>query len=592
MRILRTLHKLSSLQVRHASYRIGCASGFWGDTAVSTRQLVHSDPPVDVIAYDYLAEITMSILARMKAKDPKLGYCPDFALVHLASNLREIKKRGIKIVSNAGGLNPLACAQQISQMAQEQGIELKVAAITGDDLSSLTTDQIRAKLPSSDALPEEVDQSGFASVNAYFGAKPIARALEAGADIVVTGRCVDSALVLGPLAHRFKWDFAKNFDALANGSLAGHLIECGTQCTGGMFTDWHKVPHMENIGFPIAEFDDATNATEFVLTKPNGTGGLVSFGTAAEQLIYEIGDPNNYLLPDVNADFSQVRIEDIAGRENAVKISGARSTGRPTNLKATGTYMSGYRCTAMVPIMGANPLPRAEKSAKAILDRCRLLFRALKLGDVFTRTNIQVIGARDCQGRVVENAGEACLWLSVHHQNRKALEFSPVLMHHGFLWPRETAKADIYINGQLVESVTDSANVAVSDATDSKHCRNATAASLGDHKYRLMDLAYARSGDKGDMANIGVVCRDPKYYDALKQTLTAEVVADYFSRFLKDASLVKRYEMPGIHALNFILPQSLGGGGVASLRCDPQGKGYAQMLLDMTLTELPDFGKL
>ncbi|XP_070553528.1 uncharacterized protein [Ptychodera flava] len=229
--------------------RIGCASGFWGDTACAAPQLVHKGD-IDYLVFDYLSEITMSLLTAAKQKVPKFGYTPDFVSVVMAPLMKDIKQKGIKVISNAGGVNPHGCAAALQEVAKKHNVDLKVAVVTGDDLMPMREElasqgitEMKSGLPFPKAMH---------SMNAYLGAGPIARALSIGADVVVTGRCVDSAVVLGPLLHEFGWS-TSDYDRLAAGSLAGHLVECGAQATGGIFTDWHMVPGWDNIGFPIVE---------------------------------------------------------------------------------------------------------------------------------------------------------------------------------------------------------------------------------------------------------------------------------------------------------------------------------------------------
>ena len=300
--------------------RIGGASGFWGDSRVAAPQLVRSGR-IDYLVFDYLAETTMAILVGARAKQPELGYATDFVDVAMRSVLGELAARRIRVVSNAGGIHPRACVAALEAMIAAEGLALKVAVVEGDDVSAQVATLAAAgtrDMERGDALPERV-----LSANAYLGATPIAAALAAGADIVVTGRVVDSALALGPLVHEFGWG-ASDHDLLAAGSLVGHIIECGCQATGGLFTDWEAVPDWANIGYPIAECRaDGT----FRITKPDGTGGLIARGAVAEQLLYEIGDPGAYVLPDVVCDFRQVTIEQDG--VDHVRVAGARGARRP-----------------------------------------------------------------------------------------------------------------------------------------------------------------------------------------------------------------------------------------------------------------------
>ncbi|XP_028848850.1 uncharacterized protein LOC114797820 isoform X2 [Denticeps clupeoides] len=547
---------------RHAAsqkaVRIGCASGFWGDTATSVPQLLYGGR-LDFLVFDYLSEITMSLLTAVKAKDPNLGYTPDFVLAAMLPFIKDIHKMGVRVVSNAGGVNPQACAAALRNGIQKAGLDMTVGVVTGDDLmpqKDLLKEVKMADTEERRPLPKTVH-----SMNAYLGAMPIKRCLDLGADIVVTGRCVDSALVLGPLMHSFGWD-RSSYDLLATGSLAGHLIECGAQCTGGIFTDWHKVPDWDNMGFPVVEcFADGA----FTLSKPPKTGGMVSFGTVAEQLVYEIGDPKRYLLPDVTCDFSQVTITEIPGVEGgAVKVTGAKGSQPAADYKVCATYMDGFRATAVCPVGGPRAAEKGRRTAESIIKRTRRIFKQLGLED-YSSVNIQILGAEDTYGtHAIQNSSrEAVVWMSVHHKQKKALEFfsreiapagtgmapgltgivggrprvSPVLKPFFFLHPKSEIKTDIHLNGKLVDTLTDlDSSLSVGprpqylteEATDAPEDLP-----IGPHNYRLEELAFTRSGDKGDSANIGVIARQPLFYPYLKKLLTSAAVEEYFRHLIR-----------------------------------------------------------
>ncbi|XP_072513605.1 uncharacterized protein lratb.1 [Salminus brasiliensis] len=601
--------------------RIGCASGFWGDTATAVPQLIHGGK-LDFLVFDYLSEITMSLLTAAKAKVPNMGYAPDFVLAAISPFIKDISQNGIRVVSNAGGVNPLACATAIQEVVQKAGLNLKVAVVTGDDL--MTQKDSLGMLRMADVEEKKPLPKTVHSMNAYLGALPIKRCLDLGADIVVTGRCVDSAVVLGPLMHSFGWG-QSDYDLLATGSLAGHLIECGAQVTGGIFTDWHTVPDWDNIGFPVVE---CSADGSFTLSKPPKTGGLVSFGTVAEQLVYEIADPQRYLLPDVSCDFSQVTITEIPGVDGgAVRVGGARGSPPSGDYKVCATYMDGFRTTAVCPVGGPRAAEKARRTAESIIKRTRRIFRQLGLED-YSGINIQVLGAEDTYGPHASNSGlrEAVLWMAVHHKQKKALEFfsrevapagtgmapgltgivggrprvSPVLKPFFFLHPKTELEVNIHLNGELVETFREAESPFAKGHTPScvpeEKVYTPTDLPTGPHSYRLEDIAYTRSGDKGDSANIGVIARHPLYFPYLKKYLTADVVEKYFQHLIKKDNIeipsVTRYELPGICGLNFVLHNSLGGGGVASLRSDPQGKAYGQMLLDYIVTGLPELKSL
>ncbi|XP_077445698.1 uncharacterized protein LOC144066198 isoform X3 [Stigmatopora argus] len=595
--------------------RIGCASGFWGDTATSVPQLIHGGK-LDFLVFDYLSEITMSLLTAAKSKAPNLGYAPDFVLAALAPSIRDIQQKGVRVVSNAGGVNPLACADAIREVVRKAGLDLKVAVVTGDDLTPQRSRLARVETADGPrALPEKLH-----SVNAYLGAGPIRRCLDLGADIVVTGRCVDSALALGPLMHAFGWREG-DLDLLAAGSLAGHLIECGAQSTGGIFTDWHRVPDWDDIGFPVVE---CSSDGSFVLSKPPKTGGLVSFGTAAEQLVYEIGDPRRYVLPDVTCDFSHALIQEVPGVDGgAVRVSGAKGSAPPRDYKVCATYMDGFRATAVCPLGGPRAAEKARRTAESIVKRTRRIFKRLALED-FTDIHVQVLGAEDTYGAHAANKGarEAVLWLAACHKDKKALEVfareiapagtgmapglcgivggrprvSPILKPFFFYQPKSQVQIHIHVDGHLAESFSEAEAHTPHEEAPLPSDGEEVDLDLpsGPHCYRLEELAYTRSGDKGDSANIGVIARDPRLFPYLKKHLTSSAVEDYLLHLFPSGrrGAVTRYTLPGINALNFLLKDCLGGGGVASLRSDPQGKALAQMLLDLELDGLPDLAPL
>lgn len=392
--------------------RIGGASGAWGDSPMAIGQLLGTE--VDYLMMDYLAEVTMSLLARARLKSPEAGYAPDF-VTYLKPHLAELARRGIKVVSNAGGVNPQACKRALEAICLEQGLTLRVAVVLGDDLLpqvQALRDAGTREWISGEPLPETL-----LTANAYLGALPIAAALADGADIVITGRCVDSALGLGILMHEFGWG-AQAYDLLAAGSLVGHILECGPQSTGGVYTDWEDVPDWHNIGYPIAECSEDGS---FVLTKPPGTGGLVVPATVAEQVLYETGDPRAYILPDVVADFSEVRLQDMGS--NRVRVSGARGYAPTSQYKVSATYQDGFRAVAMAAIIGVDAVRKAERSAQALIARARQRFAERNLPD-FRKTHIEVLGGESAYGSLseVRQAREVVMRLVVEHDDPKALD--------------------------------------------------------------------------------------------------------------------------------------------------------------------------
>ena len=585
------------LEKNSKTVRIGCASGFWGDSAVGAPQLVRSDG-LDYLVFDYLAELTMSILARARVRDAGAGYAGDFVTVAMKSVIGEIAARGIRVVSNAGGVNPSACAAALRACADEAGVALKITTVEGDDLLG------RAEAFRADGVTEMFSGAPFPdelmSVNAYFGAFPIASALDAGAQIVITGRCVDSALALGPLIHEFGWR-ADDFDALAAGSLIGHILECGAQATGGLHTDWARVADWPTIGYPIAE---CAADGSFILTKPDATGGLIEPQVVSEQMLYEVGDPGAYLLPDVSCDFTQVAMEP-AGKDR-VRVSGARGNPPSDSYKVSATYLDGYRATAMLTIIGREARAKAERTADAILTRVRQIFRARNLAD-FSATDIEVLGAEAAYGphsRALD-AREVVLKLAVAHPDKAALEIfgrevspagtswapgttgfsgrpraQPKVAMFSFLAPKETAMPRLTVDEQALAFDAPNTGALPKPALAATYGNDLPQVPEGARiAVPLIALAYARSGDKGDSANIGVIARRPEFIALIREEVTPARVKDYFAPLV--GGTVERFDVPGIGAFNFLLTQALGGGGMASLRNDPFGKGFAQILLDL-----------
>ncbi|HEX4895626.1 MAG TPA: acyclic terpene utilization AtuA family protein [Solimonas sp.] len=580
--------------------RIGCASAFWGDTNTAAAQLVERGR-IDYLVFDYLAEITMSILAAKRMKDPNEGYATDFVEHVMAPLLPQLKARGIKVVANAGGVNPLACKQALEAVAAKAGVDLRVAVVLGDDL--LPRRKEFADLRELDTGAPQPPT--FVSMNAYLGATPIARALAEGAEVVITGRCVDSAVVLGPLMHEFGWR-DDQYDLLAAGSIAGHIIECGAQCTGGNFTDWEQVRDgYADMGFPIVEVQPSG---VFEVTKPEGTGGQVTPHTVLEQMLYEIGDPRAYLLPDVVCDLTQVRLE-VAGPDR-VRVSGCRGGAPTASYKVSATYPAGMRCAALFMIGGIDAARKGRASASAIVEKVRRQLLAQKLGD-FSGVDIHCIGAEESYGPHARPGAaatrEVVLKIAVQHPNPKALKLfareiaqAATGMAPGFtgyfgggrpephmipklysvLVPKERVAVEVVIGDRRIPVAVASSGGHVAPAPELEH--SPAPALAGETTVPLIRLALARSGDKGDHANIGVIARQPEYLPWIEAALTRSALRRYFAHVLAggEQGRVERWRLPGSDSLNILLYHALGNGGAASLRTDPQGKAFGQMLLD------------
>ncbi|MGU3313875.1 acyclic terpene utilization AtuA family protein [Acinetobacter sp. M5A5_2a] len=578
--------------------KIGCASGFWGDTNTAAFQLVHLTD-IDYLVFDYLSEITMSIMAKAKMVEPKHGYALDFVSRVMAPLLKKIAEKKIKVISNAGGVNQLACRDALQKIISEYGLNLKVAVVLGDDLLAKQEQfkqQNIQEMFSSEPLPDQV-----ASSNAYLGAVAIRDALNFGADIVITGRVVDSAVVLAPLLHEYQWSL-DDYDKLAQGSLAGHVIECGAQCTGGNFTDWRLVQGFDNMGFPVVEVSEDGS---FVVTKPQGTGGLVSTATVAEQIVYEIGNPQAYLLPDVIADFSQVHLEQVG--EHRVRVTGATGQAPTAQYKVSATYPDGYRVLVSFLIAGREAPQKAQVIADAILTKCERVL-AMRSVPPFSEKSVEILGIESTYGAHAQalNSREVVVKIAVKHMFKEACMFfaseiaqastgmapalagivggrpkaSPVIKLFSFLIDKNQVNVEVDFDGKRYPVEIPQG---ISTQQFNTFAAGETAVYQADEvEVPLIEIAHARSGDKGNHSNIGVIARKAEYLPWVRAALTEQAVASYMQHVLDaEKGRVIRYELPGLNALNFMLENALGGGGVASLRIDPQGKAFAQQLLDM-----------
>jgi hypothetical protein len=544
----------------------------------------------------------MSILARARSNDDALGYATDFVTAMVQPNLQAIADSGVKLISNAGGVNPQACAQAIRECIVEAGLELKVAVIVGDDLlprvSELSAGGAR-EMFSQEVMPAS---DKIASANAYIGAFPVAEALLNGADIVITGRCVDSAVTLGACIHAFGWT-PDELDRLAAGSLVGHLIECGPQVTGGNFTDWESVAEsLFEVGYPIAL---VSSDGEAVITKPKNTGGIVNRGTVGEQLLYEIDDPMHYALPDVICDFSHVELQQIG--ENQVQVSGAKGRGVPADYKVSMTWADGWRAGTILWYLGRKAAAKARLFAEEVRTRTeqKLAVRGIPCFDDVT---VEIVGDESHWGEAAQytRSREVAVKIACRHQDKRAVALllrevsgaalgappglaffagtrakpSPVIRLFSIKVPKTSVVLSL-----IDDRGTSKLPQAPQPLGLTIRAEPIAAPVVGAQTnidltmVPLERLAWGRSGDKGDKANIGIMARSEVYLPWIAQALTPEYVATRFAHFMTSPS-INRFYLPGLPGFNFVLHNALGGGGVASLRNDPQAKSFAQILLD------------
>jgi hypothetical protein len=594
--------------------RIGNCSGFYGDRITAAREMVEGGP-IDVLTGDYLAELTMLILWKARQKDPSAGYARTF-LTQLEHVLGTCLDRGIRIVSNAGGLNPAGLAAQIAELAQRLGLAPKVAYLTGDDLVDRLDELAAAgvdlaNLDTGQPLAE-TDRKAI-SANAYLGGWGIAEALGAGADIVVCPRVTDASLVVGPAAWWHGWA-RDDFDALAGAVAAGHVIECGPQATGGNYSWLSEITDRRYPGFPIAEV--AADGSS-VITKHDGTGGLVSVGTVTAQLLYEIAAPE-YLNPDVAAHFDTLALS-TDGRHR-VRISGCTGSAPPPTLKVALNQLGGYRNTMTLVLTGLDIEERAAYAEQ-------LLFEVLGGRDRFAEVDVRLlrfdhpdaatnpeatahlrVTVKDPDprkvGRAFSNAtmelalggyagfhtttpptpeaAYGVYWpalIPAHHVQQTAV--LPDGTHHPIphtqpapppVTPPISRESGI-LSGRVADSVRPTA-----PGAESPHDFGPT------ERAPLGRVCAARSGDKGGNANVGLWTRTAAEYDWLRAHLTVPTLRE----LLPEAAdlVVHRYELPNLYALNFVVVGLLGEGVASSTRPDPQAKGLGEYLRSR-LTDIP-----
>ena len=572
--------------------RVGNAQAFWGDRNDAAAELIARCPELDYLTMDYLAEVSMSILASQRRKDPEAGYARDFLQV-IHSLVPYWSSGGTcKLVTNAGGLDPVACGKAVKELLAKNGCgHLRVWVVDGDNCLDQLQNETRdcfAHLESGLSIREVSDR--LVTANAYTGGRGIAEAVASGGDIVITGRVADPSMVVGICQANFGWDWS-DYQRLAGATVAGHLIECGCHMTGGISTDWLSVPSNDRMAFPIVEIEEDGSC---VATKPESAGGVVNEATVKEQLLYEIGDPNRYLSPDCRVDFGKLRLEHIG--ENRVRVSGAIGAPPTETLKVTGTFKDGYRAAGTLTIIGRDARRKALRCIEIV--ESQLTDRNIELRDFLCEViggKSFVGGSTPCDNRsgsidatfllspnVADEPREVVLRLAAESECYDSLKeftkmFVPLVTSGpqgttGYAggrpriseviryWPclipaNEVTLTASEIASPTVEQTGESSGdtnhwpprfVQASDARvsstqfDESKWQTCKDQMLGlrtyygntDGSVSLGAICTARSGDKGTGANIGIIARESRYFDWLTHWMTAEHVDDYFKAYL------------------------------------------------------------
>ncbi len=580
--------------------RIGNAGGYWGDDLDALRRQL-TGGKLDYITMDFLAEITMSILRKQQLKNPELGYARDF-VTQLETCLPIIAETGVKVITNAGGINPAGLGRKIQAMVRKRGLSLKVGVVYGDDICS-RLDELAA---AGESFTNMENGAKFGPVkdrviaaNVYLGAEPVVAALAEGCDIVVTGRVTDTGITLAPMIHEFGWSM-EDWDLMAAGIVAGHIIECGAQASGGNLTDWREVKSFRDIGYPIIEM--APDGT-FTVTKHKKTGGKVCAKSVKEQLVYEMGDPGQYISPDGVAFFDTIQVKELG--PDRVGVSGVRGGPAPERFKVSMAYEDGWKADGEVLVCG----PDVRDKAKVIAD---VFWR--KTGHKFAKTNTALVGAGsiwppqlaqcdpdeiylrfgvcDPDPAKIEDfakalpalilAGPSGMAVSTRGRPRaqQVVAYWPALIRRDRVaaevrtFAADGAETQLRIEFPVRGEVGEPVSSGIKPRALS---RKPAAGAL--RTVQLRRLCYARSGDKGDTSNIGVLARSPRIYEWLAGYLTAARVKKFFGPMVKGP--VTRHRLDNLEGLNFLLEGALGGGGTTSLLVDPQGKTLSQALLQM-----------
>jgi hypothetical protein len=564
---------------------VGNCSAFFGDRLEAAREMVEGGP-LDVLTGDYLAELTLAILARKRMKTPGSGYAQTF-VAQLGEIAETCKARGIRIVVNAGGLDPAACAAACREVYTRLGLRAKVAHLEGDDLLGHLAALERDGTPLVHMQTGESLSSGAKPVltaNAYLGAFGIARALDEGAELVICPRVTDASIVVGPAVHRFGWA-RDDWDRLASAVVAGHILECGPQATGGNYTRFHEVPGLERPGFPIAEI--AADGS-FVVTKHAGTGGLVSRGTVTAQILYEIGGPR-YLNPDVVARFDTIEVDEVG--EDRVRVHGVRGEPAPAHLKVSAHRLAGFRNRVAFVIRGARVAEKARLAERSLLERLggSAQFEAyhseLEGDDPF---GVLSVGVRDADAAKVGRAftNRAVELATANYPGLSLLEppgdARPAIEVFSALVAQERVAHRVVIEGEVIE-IPPAPRAEIDPVREP--VIPAVPAPAGPRvRAQLGEVFCARSGDKGGDANVAIYGDGASHFAFLFAELTVEKLRELLPETAGCA--IERYAFPKLHGLNFVIRDFLDGGVAQSLKPDPQAKGLGELLLSKPM-ELP-----
>jgi hypothetical protein len=553
--------------------RIGNCSGFYGDRLAAMREMLEGGD-LDVLTGDYLAELTMLLLWRSRSKDPSRGYALTFVR-QLEESLGLAWERGVRIVANAGGLNPAGCADAVRDIASRLGLKVPVAHVTGDDLLPRRDDLAQAGFE----LPEAT-----VTANAYLGGWGIAAALDAGAQVVVTGRVTDAALVIGPAAWWHGWA-RDDWDSLAGALVAGHILECGAQATGGNYSFFTEVPGMEHVGFPLAEIEADGSS---VITKHDATGGLVDIGTVTAQLLYEIGPPH-YLNPDVTADFATIALADDG--DDRVRISGVRGLPPPETTKVSVNTIGGFRNSMTFLLTGLDIEAKAELVRRQLapalggVDQVEWSLSRTDHDDPETNDRAVArltVSVKDADAsKIGRPFSSAAVEIALGSYPGCTLtsppgEASPYGVFSAAYLANDLVEHHVVLEDGTIVAITPTVGCAARPASQVVDIRDVDLGSGPRWKLPLGTVVGARSGDKGGDANVGVWARTDRIDSWLARWLTVE----RFQQLLPETAglEVDRYPLKNLRAINFVVHGLLGEGVASSTRQDPQAKGLGEWL--------------